>query len=172
MTRQETIDRLLKSYRVYYNIHENDNGDEQFVARCDYFENAKKYVIMEKAELWHSDSEEFLYLFNVPHLDLATYEKYSNFAYEDGMDRIDVHPGHMYSFITPIFICDTCDEDAAKAIKKCRIYKSFQFSLQGWMDFHVAAVILSNDKKHAIIRNRSGHTVGKILKKVLFSSKK
>lgn len=82
------------------------------------------------------------------------------------MSRLHVGPGHMYSFITPVFVCDTCEEDARKALKKCRIYKSFHFSLHGWMDYHAAVVDLS---KGRIDANRSGHDTAKILKKVLYS---
>ena len=59
------------------------------------------------------------------------------------MQRVKPGPGHMASYITPVFICDTCDEDARKALKKCRIYKSFHFSLHGWMDHHTAVVQVS-----------------------------
>ena len=82
------------------------------------------------------------------------------------MNRIHVGPGHMASYITAVFVCDTCDEDALKALKKCRIYKSFHFSLHGWMNFHAALVRVADCRIDA---NRSGHHVAKILKKVLYS---
>ena len=82
------------------------------------------------------------------------------------MKQIHVGPGHMASYITAVFVCDTCDEDALKALKKCRIYKSFHFSLHGWMNFHAALVRVADSRIDA---NRSGHHVAKILKKVLYS---
>lgn len=169
MTRQEAVEKLLDIYAGYYNITKNETEDECFIARCDYFEDASRYVVSKKAELWHSKCEEFLYLFSVKHLDLYTFEKYKEFAYRDGMARLNIGPGHMYSFISPVFVCDTCDADAAKALKKCRIYKSFKFSLHGWMDFHLAAVLIS---KGTVIQNAAGRSTGKILKKVLFHIKK
>ena len=90
-------------------------------------------------------------------------------AYQDGSGRMNIGPGHMYSYITPIFICDQVDEDARKALKKCRIYKSFHFSLHGWMDFHAALVDLGHDRFDS---NRAGKTTVKILKKVLLHQKK
>lgn len=165
-TRKEAAERLLKSYKPFYNINLSEEEAGEFVARCDYFEHSQKYVLSQKAELWSADSEEFLYLFSVPHLTLSLFEKYRDFVYEDGMNRINIGPGHMYSFLTPVFVCETCDADALKAIRKCRIYKSFHFSLHGWMDFHAAAVDLSNNRVYS---NRSGHSTAKILKKVLYS---
>lgn len=168
MTRQEAIDKLLKSYVAYYNITMNESEDEHFVARCDFFEFAQKYVLSKKAELWSAKSEEFIYLYNISHLTVDLYEQYINSAYEDGKARMTIGPGHMYSYITPIFICDSMDSEVAKKIKKCRLYKSFHFSLHGWMDVHVAAVTLSDNRIYA---NSSAHYVTKILKKVLFHKK-
>lgn len=165
-TRETAISRLLKSYEVYYNITIFDEEQAPITARCDFFEHSQKYVMSKKAELWSADGEEFLYILNIPHLTKELYEKWRDHVYEDGMSRLNIGPGHMYSFITPVFVCDTCDDDAKAALKKCRIYKSFHFSFHGWMDYHVAVVDLS---KNRVFANRSGHQTAKILKKVLFS---
>ncbi len=165
-TREEVIVRLLKSYEAYYNITLFEDPKTPIRARCDYFEHAQKYVVSKKAELWSADCEEFLYLLDLPHLTLPLYEKWRDYIKEDGMKLLHVGPSHMYSFITPVFVCDCCDEDARKALKRCRIYKSFHFSLHGWMDYHAAVVDLSKER---IDSNRSGHSVAKVLKKVLYS---
>ena len=168
-TREEVIARLLKSYEAYYNITLFKDEQTPITARCDFFEHSKRYVLSEKAELWSADREEFLYLLDIPHLTTGLFEKWRDYIYKDGMSRIHVGPGHMYSFITPIFVCDTCDEDARRALKKGRIYKSFHFSLHGWMDYHTVAVELSGNRLDA---NRGGGSTVKILKKVLYSQTK
>ena len=165
-TREAALARLIKSFETYYNVHRFDDEQIPITARCDFFEHSQKYVISRKAELWSADCEEFLYLLDIPHLTLPLYEKWRDHVREDGMGRLHVGPGHMYSFITPVFVCDHCDEDARKALKRCRIYKSFHFSLHGWMDYHAAVVDLSKER---IDSNRSGHSVAKVLKKVLYS---
>ncbi len=164
-TREAAIDRLLKSYKVYYDINMY-NDESPITARCDFFEHTQKYVLSKKAELWSADCEEFVYILNIPHLTEELFEKWRDYVHEDGMKKLHIGPGHMYSFITPVFVCDTCDKDAVMALKKCRIYKSFHFSFYGWMDFHAAVVDLSNNR---ITANRSGHQTAKILKKVLYS---
>ena len=139
-TRESAIERLLKNYEPYYDIHRMINGDQSLItARCDFFEHSGQYVISKKAELWSADNEEFLYLVNVPHLTLDLFESLKNEIHEDGMGRIHVGPGHMASYITAVFVCDTCDEDARKALKKCRIYKSFHFSLHGPQEFSASS---------------------------------
>ena len=77
--------------------------------------------------MWSADNEEFLYLVNVPHLTLDLFESLKNEIHEDGMGRIHVGPGHMASYITAVFVCDTCDEDARKALKNAVFTKVFIF---------------------------------------------
>lgn len=167
--RTDAVETLLKSYAAYFNINRfDDDKNSLLVARCDFFEHSQKYVLSRKAELWSTDSEEFLYLFNVPKLDLETLNACQKTAYEDGMSRLNIGPGHMYSFITAVFLCDFCAEDARKALKKTRIYKSFHFSLHGWMDYHTVAVSFDDNK---INSNYSGRSTAKIMKKILFNKK-
>lgn len=164
----EAFDKLFRYYQAYYNITEYDESLLPLVAFCEFYEKSQKYVLSPKAELWSENSEEFIYLYQVPHLTASLFEELKVKTYEDGMTKLHIGPGHMCSVINPVIICDTCDADAIKAIRKCRIYKSFHFSLHGWMDFRVAAIILSEDR---IERNASGRLTAKILKKVLFNKK-
>lgn len=171
-TREEAVEKLLQSYEAYYNIHKVDtleNPDEALVARCDFYEHSQKYVLSKKAELWSADCEEFVYLFTVDCLTTDVYNRCREFAYNDGMERANIGPGHMYTYITPVFVCNSCEEEAAKALKKCNLYKSFRFSLHGWLDVHVAVLEVNNNK---IVTNRSGKRVEKVLKNVLFNTKK
>ena len=163
-TREAAVERLLKSYEAYYNIHCFEAAEKPLIARCEFFEHSQKYVISKRAELWSADCEEFLYLLEMPVLTLELFETWRDFVYQDGMKRIHVGPGHMYSYLTPVFVCDSCTEEARRALKKCRIYKSFHFSLHGWMDFHTAVIDLGNGR---IDTNGGGRTMAKILKKVL-----
>ena len=119
-------------------------------------------------ELWSADNEEFLYIVDIPHLTLELYEKWRDYIQEDGMQRVKPGPGHMASYITPVFICDTCDEDARKALKKCRIYKSFHFSLHGWMDYHNVVAVFDDS---IIDSNFSGKSSAKFMKKIFYHKK-
>lgn len=168
-TVDSAADRLLKSFETYYNITQYSEEHRPLTAICEYYETSQKYVLSHKAELWSENSEEFLFLFQMNHLTLPDYEKCRDYAYEEGMKRAHIGPGHMYTYITPVFICSECDPDALKALKKTRIYKSFHFSFHGWMDFHTAVLEVQNNK---ISSNTGGKPVEKVMKKVLFNPKK
>lgn len=166
MSRKEIQDKLLKSYQRYYNIYPAEEEQRPLIARCDYFEHSEKYVLSRKAELWSADAEEFLYLFDVPHLTEELYETCMKTATEDGMGRMNIGPGHMYSYITAVIICDSADEKAAVALKKSRLHKSFHFSFHGWMDYR-AALVLRNESR--LVTNGAGRCMTKVMKKVLDS---
>ncbi len=168
-TREAAIERLLESYRAYYNITVFEEEQKPLTAICEFFERSERYVLSRQANLWAAECEEFVYLFDVGHLTKEEFWKCRDFAHEDGMKRAHIGPGHMYTYITPVFICDSCSEDARAVVKKCRIYKSFRFSLHGWMDFHTAVLEVSGNR---ITTNGGGKCVGKVLKKVLFKKQK
>ena len=110
-----------------------------------------------------------MYVFNMPQLTETLATQCIVYAYEEGMKLIKPEKGHMCSYISALFVCDTCDKAAEKIIKKSRYYKSFQFSLYGWMDFHAAAVVVEQEQT---ITNRSGRCMEKIMKNILFKKKR
>lgn len=167
-TREAAIERLLRSFSSCYNIQLVEDDQTPITARCDFFEHSGQYVISKKAELWSADNEEFLYVLSIPHLTLELYEQWRDHVQAEAMERIHVGPGHMASYITPIFICDTCDEAARKALKKCRIYKSFHFSLHGWMDYHNVVAVFDDS---IIDSNFSGKSSAKFMKKIFYHKK-
>jgi hypothetical protein len=169
-TRQTAIDKLLDSYQAYYNITTiDDKTTPHLKAVCEFYEHSEKFVLSRKAELWSANCEEFIYLFDIEHLTKDVFEKCRDYALNDGLGRANIGPGHMYTYITPVFICSESDKAAVKEVRKCHIYKSFQFSLHGWMDYHVAVFESSTNN---IFTNRSGKCVEKVLKSVLFQKKR
>lgn len=162
-TTEEALERLLTYFKVYYNITRYEADKFPLTALCEFYEHSQKYVLSRKAELWSEDSEEFVYLFQVSHLTLDLFQKMKEYAYEDGMKRLHIGPGHMCSVINPIILCNTCDKDAIREIKKCRIYKSFHFSLHGWMDFHT---VLIQRGESDFPTNRSGKSNAKFMKNI------
>ena len=160
---------LVKSFSACYDIYRLEaqetagQGKLPVTARCEYYERSEKYVLSRRAELWSANGEEFLYIVKVPRLTLQLFEQYRDQILADGKSRLHIGPGHMYSYITPVFVCDHCDEDARRALKKCRIYQSFKFSFHGWMDFHTAVAELSTSRIDA---NSGGHELKKTLKQI------
>lgn len=167
ITRDEILEKLLKSYSTYFDVEQCQH--EFLVAKCQFHVHSEKYVLVKKAKLWEHDCNEFVYIFSMPHLTEEVYRKCEKYAYEQGMERIDPKLGHMYSYITAVFLCDSFDAKAAKALKKCRIYKSFHFSFYGWMDFHTVLLARQGGR---ILTNRSGRDNAKLMKNIFMKKKR
>ena len=186
--RKEVIERLLSGYRRYYNVTRFDGGfnpppedykgiceagkltppvlSEEYplIAVCEYYEKAEQYFLFKRNELWTTHQEEFIFLFSIKNLTKEIFETCRDYAYEEGMKLAHIGPGHMYSYISPVFVCETAEPEAVKALEKCKIYKSFKFSFHGWMDFHTACFEAS---KRKLYFNHSGLCMKKNLEKIL-----
>ena len=167
MSREEMLEKLLESYSAYFDVERCQKGP--LAAQCQFHVHSEKYVLVKKAKLWEHDCSEYVYIFSVPHLTEVLYRKCEEYAYREGMKLIDPKPGHMYSYITAVFLCDSCEEKAEKALRKCRIYKSFHFSFYGWMDFHTALLARQGGR---IITNRSGRDKAKLMKNIFMKKKR
>ena len=161
-------DKLIESFSAFYNINYIENVPN-LVARCDFFEHSESFAVTQKANLWSADCEEFLYLFNLKHFSLEVFNNALLYIENDWKTRANICPGHMYTYITPLFICESFDENALKALKKCKIYKSFKFSLHGWLEYHTALIKSDNLE---IFCNNSGKCVKNMLVQVLFPEKR
>ena len=164
MTRAEAIDILCESYSGYFDIERFDGGENDLAATCFLHVHSEKYVLVKAAKLWEADSNEYVYIFSVPHLTEEIFARCRDYAYKEGMTHIEPKAGHMCSYITALFVCDTCDDKALKALKKTRIYKSFRLSYYGWMDFHTGVIALESGMTAA---NGSGRSTAQLLKKTL-----
>ena len=168
-TREEMLERLLRTYSGYYDIERMEESALPLVSSCHFHVRSAKYVLMKKAELWSANSNEHIYIFSVPELTADIYRSCEKTAYDLGMALIHPDKNHMYTYITAVFLCDTCTEEAKKLLTKCRLYKSFHFSLHGWMDFHT---VLIERGAAAFPTNRSGRANAKLMKNIFFKNEK
>ena len=158
------LDMIIKSYQVYFDIEKFDKNDNFLAAKCEFHVHNEKYVLVKKAKLWNADANEYVFIFITDSLNKDIFTRCKNYAYEEGMKLINPGPGHMYSYITAIFICDNCDKEAEKLLKKCKIIKNFKFSLHGWMDYRTTCVSVDNNY---IFGNRSSRETTKFLKNLI-----
>lgn len=161
----ELTQKLLDSYQRYYNITLYEDG-LPLQALCEYYEQSEKYVVSRKANLWTAKGEEFIFLYEMPILTMELFQRCLDEAVTKGRAMAHIGPGHMYTYITPVFVCEKCEPDALKALKKCRIHKLFRFSLHGWLDVRLAACQVASG---TIDTNRTGRDMEKQLKAILFS---
>ncbi len=146
MTRDETVKKLIESYEGYFDIHLSPNSPMGLAARCDFHIHNEKYVLVKSARLWEADCHEYVYIFSVENLTEEVFEKCRNYVISEGDKLIEPKPGHMYTYLTAVFICDDFTKGAAKLLKKSKRYKSYKLTLWGWSEFRTFAVRASDRK--------------------------
>ena len=112
MTREEALDKLCHSYSGYFDVVRHEELKGHLVAEAGLHIHSEKYVLVKAAKLWEADNNEYVYIFSVPVLTKEIFEQCREQARVDGLQRIEPGPNHMCSYITAIFLCDTCEPDA------------------------------------------------------------
>ena len=141
------LNQILDGYRSNYNVALCKPGDE-LVASAELHMTQGQHVIFKEFTMWQADDDEI------------------KRAYDDGfprikLDHVSFRHQHMCTRLVALFLYDDADEEALKAIRKCKIYHSFQFSLTGWMEMHTAGVSLTDG---SVVSNRYGRETAKFLK--------
>ncbi len=167
-TKEEIVDVLLKEYARWYDV-KRVNNKGSLIVEGEFHEQGTGYVLVRKAEMWSAESHEYLFIFSADHLDQEKYEACLTEARELGEARIVPGRDHKSSYVTMLIVCNTADEEALKKLRKCRVRKSFRFSLHGWMEVHTAAVRAEDG---FIVSNGDGRRTAEFLKSVLYPRKK
>jgi len=162
-TRITLLEKVLNAYGRWYNIERTD-ASGALVAKAAYHENDQGYVLIKAAKTWSASRHEYAFFYSVPHLDKAVYEACLAQTRELGEPLVNPVKGHMSTYLVMVILCDTADADALEALKSCRIQKSFQFSLRGWMEIHTAAIEVG---KASVTANSLGYNTAKFLKNIL-----
>ena len=100
------------------------------------------YVLHRKATLWAAETHEYVQVHCLPRLDMAAWERIRDGALAWGQERIRPHDEHMASYVSVIILCRSWHQDAAAAVERCRVCKSFWLGLRGWMRLRALALIL------------------------------
>ncbi|MBR6625949.1 MAG: hypothetical protein IKL01_07070 [Mailhella sp.] len=146
VSRESMLAKLRDAYTVYFDDVDVPADVPHLAACYDFHSTNECFVISKKVKLWSAETNEYVHVFSLSHLDVQTFEACRARALELGMEKVRPHLDHKSSNITAVFVCDSVDPDAAKALEKTRIHKDFLFSLKGWMDFRAAAVELSTGR--------------------------
>lgn len=163
-TREEAARRLMESCEAYYNVIPTESEESPLLCVCEFFQKSEGYVMFRKANIWTIEAEEFIYLYSVSKLTEELFQELKQRAYDDGMKRANIGAGHMCTYVTAVFLCDTCTEGAKKALQKCSVHKTFLFSLHGWLDLRLAVYETADG---SITTNRAGKATEDFMRKVI-----
>lgn len=163
MNPQEALEKLLPSYKRYYNIKTED-VTEPFSAEAEFHSHNEQYILVRSAKIADIDSNEFVFFATPETLSTENFNEFDQKAWETGLSRVKPVSGHKNSDVTLIVLCNSIEEETKKIIKKAKHSKTYMWSLRGWSNYAVIVLQLSDGK---MFYNRFGKNFRKIVGKVL-----
>ena len=169
--RLEFLEILRDSYSAYYNIIPPEEAkapaELPLAFRADFFSRAERYWLTKSIPIWGNETNEYAYIFSAPAFDSALVSRCIDFAIEDMLPRVKPHKEHQYTNVKTVFVADSFDEAARKAVQRRRFSKNYKFSFHGFTTLHAAAVDLRQSKAYT---NKAGYALADYFKK-LFASR-
>lgn len=176
MGTEELLERALTSFAGSYDISRNAQVlDRSVEALCQLRAMNSKYMIKKKWVVWEANAFEHCVFVTADKLTAETVKDWFQFLTKDAEAEL-VHPGakyppegHMYTYLTTVFLCEEMDREAAKALRKLKFTKNYLFTIRGWATGRALAVELKSGK---VIANAAGKEMKKHFEKLLRYSKK
>lgn len=173
MGRDDFWRMIEQGYAENYDITNIEPGTTELplIATAAMHMQESGYVLSRKAEMWSANSNEHVYFYSADSLTPEECEKCIDFAYTDGMSKIDLEgdSNHMCTRVVAIFLCDDFSEASLDVVKSCKIYKNFKMGLRGWMEVHAVAVDLNSGN---VIHNKYGRDTAKFYVETLHPEKR
>lgn len=138
MTADEALERLLKSFRQYYDI-KRENVPAPFSAEAEFHSCEEGYFLVKKAVISEAESNEYIFFYAAESLSAQDVKRLDEIAWEEGMRRINPHKNHKNSDISVFFLAENISADAFKEVKKLKRYKSYNYSLHGYTHYKTVA---------------------------------
>ncbi len=161
MTKQERLEKLLNAYSHHYDIeHDVTVNGTYYPAAATFFLRDENYLVSKKHVLSAVENYEYVFFHVCDHLTAEDLKKHIEVTRNEGLARVRPHKEHMSTFATLVVLADTIEPEAKKLIKKTRFSKYYRLALQGWMEYHIAAMEISTN---SFLSNPTGRGAKKIL---------
>ena len=153
MDTAQMLERTLASFASNYDItREAQVASRKVEALAQLRAMNSRYMLSKKWVVWQANAFEHCIFVTVPTLTAEAVRDWFSFLTEDAEPEL-VHPGadvppegHMYSYLTVVYLCERMEPEAARAVRKLRFTKNYRFSLRGWATGRALAVETSTGK--------------------------
>ena len=157
------LEVLKDSYGAYYNLAENVQTELPLVFRADYRARDERYWLTKSVQIWANEKNEYAYVFSAPAFTPETVARCIDYAWEDTLPRVKPHKEHQCTNAKVIFVADSLDRAAVKAVQGDNRSKSYKFGLHGYSNLLAAAVDLNEQKTYT---NKAGYELAAYFKKL------
>lgn len=163
MTVNEILDKLLRSFQVYYNINREDVAPP-FAAEAEFHTHDEQFFLVKSAVLSEAESREYIYFAAEKYLDEALLLRLDEAAWGSGMERVRPHQNHRNTDISLFIVAEKISEEAVRRIPKLRHYQSYHLGLQGWSHYRLVAIEQSSGRA---VYNRLGRSYKKLIRNII-----
>lgn len=163
MTVNEIIDKLLRSFQVYYNVKKED-VEPPFVAEAEFHTHDEQFFLVKSAVLAEAESREYIYFAAEKFLDETLLLRLDKAAWESGMKRVKPHKDHRNTDVSLFIVAEKISEEAFVKIPKLRHYQSYHLGLQGWSHYRLVAIEQSSGR---VVYNRFGRSYKKLIRNII-----
>lgn len=163
MTVNEIIDKLLRSFQVYYNVKKED-VEPPFVAEAEFHTHDEQFFLVKSAVLAEAESREYIYFAAEKFLDETLLLRLDKAAWESGMKRVKPHKDHRNTDVSLFIVAEKISEEAFEKIPKLRHYQSYHLGLQGWSHYRLVAIEQSSGRA---VYNRFGRSYKKLIRNII-----
>ena len=162
--RNTFLEVLKDAYSAYYSIVPAEEGEEPLSFRAEYRSRDERYFFVKSANIWGNEKNEYCYVFSAPSFDVETVNRWTDWAVQDMLPKVKPHKEHQYTNAKVIFVADSLEKDAIRAVQKKRFSRSYgPLSVHGYTELITAAVDLSQSKAFA---NPAGNDLPKFFGKL------
>ena len=162
MTKEELLDKVLGSYRAYYDVN-TETPEEPFAAEAVFHSHSDAYFLVKGATLGAAESNEYVFFALEDELDKERMLRLDQEAWERGISRVKPHANHRNTDISLVVLASSMTEETEKTVRSLKHYKNYRMSLQGFSHYHLIVVDLSSGKKTC---NRQGRSLKKLFDKI------
>ena len=163
MNVQEALEKLLPSFRRYYNVKTEDVA-APFAAEAIFQSHNEQYFLIKSARISEANSNEFAYFYTADSLNAEELKELDKCAWERGLKDVQPNYYHKSTDVALIIIAEKIDEDAKKLMKKLNRSKSYQFGLKGYSNYRLVALELSSG---TVSHNRQGQNLKKLVGNII-----
>ena len=160
---EQELEKLLKSYRTYYNVDE-ETPTEPFVAEAVFRLHDEQYFLVRSARISEADVSEIVFFASLEQLGEEDCRRLEERAWEEGLKKVVLTPNHRSTDVVLIILAGEISEGAKKALKKSHHYQSYRFTLKGWSHYRAIAYESSTG---TLVHNRQGKVLEKTLRNIL-----
>mgnify|MGYP007056193915 CR=1 FL=1 len=152
MTSKEILERVLLSYKDYYDIEREDPA-QPFDAEANFRLHEEQYFLLKSAKFNEWDQKETVFFSAVEDLSEEYLRMLDERAWETGLSRGTPSPQLKNADVVLIVLADRISEDAQKAFRALKHSKGYMGGLRGYSNYKLLGLEVSTGK---LFFNRRG----------------